>query len=30
MDKAVSIKDYVIVACGTLRMELEHLQKTGL
>jgi hypothetical protein len=30
MDGNVSFKDHVIIACGTLRMELDHLQKTGL
>jgi hypothetical protein len=30
MDGNVSFKDYVIIACRTMRMELEHLQKTGL
>lgn len=29
MDKKVSFQDYVIVACGTLSMELDQLQKNG-
>ncbi len=29
MDKKVSFRDYVIVACGTLAMELNQLKETG-
>jgi hypothetical protein len=30
MDRKISFKDYAIVACGTLNMELNHLRDTGL
>jgi hypothetical protein len=29
MEKRVSFQDYVIVACGTLNMELNHLKNSG-
>jgi len=30
MDRDISFQDYVIVACGTLNMELNHLRDSGL
>jgi len=30
MDKNISFRDYAIVACGTLNMELNHLRDSGL
>jgi hypothetical protein len=30
MEKHTSFRDYAIVACGTLNMELNHLRDSGL